>query len=85
MSEGYVTKLQKRASSYLDEFIEKLKNHIAKQDVYGWDDGVVTVNKKDGILRTYCTDNVALFIGHEKKNEEGIDLDGILKIRVKIQ
>ena len=79
MSEGYVTKLQKRASNYLDEFIEKLKEYISKQDVYGWDDGVVTINKKDGILRTYCTDNVALFIGHEKKNEDGIEEDGILK------
>lgn len=78
MSEGYVVKLQKRASELLDGFIEDLNKYILKQDVYGWDDGVVQIDKKEGILRTYCTDNTALFIGHENKNEEGIDEDGIL-------
>lgn len=78
MSEGYVTKLQKRAAGYLEDFIEELKSHIIKSPVYGWDDGVVSINKKDGILRTYCTDNTALFIGHEKKDEAGLDDDGIL-------
>lgn len=79
LSEGYVTKLQKRASKYLEEFVNDLKKHIKTSEVYGWDDGVVQINKKDGILRTYCTDKVALFIGHEKKNEEGLDEDGILE------
>ena len=78
MSEGYVAKLQKRASNNVEKFIEELKKYIPKQAVYGWDDGVVSVNKKDGILRTYCTDKVALFIGHENKNEKGLDEDGIL-------
>ena len=78
MSESYVTKLQKRAAGYLEDFIDELKNHIISSPVYGWDDGVVSINKKDGILRTYCTDNTALFIGHEKKNEAGLDEDGIL-------
>ena len=78
MSEGYVTKLQKRASGFLEEFIEEVKEHIPKQEVYGWDDGVVSIKQKQAILRTYCTDNVALFIGHENKNEEGLDNDGIL-------
>ena len=78
MSEGYVTKLQKRAADKLTKFISDVKKHITKSPVYGWDDGVVQINKKEGILRTYCTDKVALFVGHEKKNEEGLDSDGIL-------
>lgn len=78
MSEGYVTKLQKRASKNLETFIEEVKEYIPKQEVYGWDDGVVKVNCKDAILRTYCTDNVALFIGHEKKDEDSLAEDGIL-------
>ena len=79
MSEGYVTKLQKKASGKLDNFIKELKKYIPKQEVYGWDDGVIDINGKEGILRTYCTDNVALFIGHESKNEAGLDDDGILE------
>ena len=78
LSEGYVAKLQKQASDNLDEYIEELKEYIPKQDVYGWDDGVISINTKDGILRTYCTDQVALFIAHEHKNEEGLKEDGIL-------
>ena len=79
MSEGYVTKLQKRASKGLEEFIKEIKEYIPKQAVYGWDDGVVTINTKNGILRTYCTDEVVLLIGHENKKKEGLDEDGILK------
>ena len=78
LSEGYVAKLQKQASDNLDEYIEELKEYIPKQEVYGWDDGVISINTKDGILRTYCTDQVALFIAHEHKNEEGLKEDGIL-------
>lgn len=78
MSEGYVAKLQKRASKNVEKFVEEAKKYIPTQAVYGWDDGVVSVNKKDGILRTYCTDKVALFIGHESKDEKGLDEDGIL-------
>lgn len=78
MSEGYVAKLQKKAASKLESFIDELKNYIPQQEVYGWDDGVVDINTKDGILRTYCTDKVALFVGHENKNEQGLDEDGIL-------
>ncbi len=78
MSEGYVTKLQKRASEYLEKFIKDLTEHITNSPVYGWDDAVVNVNTKNAILRTYCTDNVALFLGHEKKNEASLDEDGIL-------
>lgn len=78
MNEGYVAKLQKRASSKLVSFIEELKKHILNQPVFGWDDGVITVDKKNTILRTYCTDDVALFIAHANKNEESLKDDGIL-------
>ena len=78
MSEGYVVKLQKRAASNLETFIKELESHISKSSVYGWDDGVVQINKKEGILRVYCTDNIVLFVGHENKSEQGLDDDGIL-------
>lgn len=78
MSESYVVKLQKRASKNTEEFVEELKKYIPNQPVYGWDDGVVSINQKDGVLRTYCTDKVALFVGHEFKNKDGLDEDGIL-------
>lgn len=78
LSEGYVTKLQKRASSRLDAFIEEAKKHIETSPVYGWDEGVIVVNTKQAVLRTYCTDNVALFYASDSKSKESIDQDGIL-------
>lgn len=77
-SEGYVAKLQSRASKYLNSFINELKNYFPKQDIYAWDDGVIIVNTKNATLRTYCTDNVALFTAHERKNKESVDDDNIL-------
>lgn len=78
LSEGYVAKLQKYASEKLEDFIKELKDYFPKQHCYGWDDGVINVGTKESILRTYCTDKIALFIAHEKKNKEGIIEDGIL-------
>lgn len=78
LSEGYVAKLQKQGSEKLENFINELKEYFPKQYCYGWDDGVITVGSKDAVLRTYCTDKIALFIAHEKKNKEGIKEDGIL-------
>lgn len=83
MSEGYVAKLQKKASNGLVEFVEEVKNHIINSPVFGWDDGVISINKKEAILRTYCTDKVALFIGHENKKAEGLENDGILTVASK--
>lgn len=70
MSESYVAKLQKRASKNTEKFIEDLKKYIPEQPVYGWDDGVVSINQKAGILRTYCTDNVALLVMNLKMKKD---------------
>lgn len=80
MSEGYVAKLQKRASNMLLDFVEEVKKHIINSPVFGWDDGVISIDKKEAILRTYCTDEVAMFIGHENKKAEGLENDGILTV-----
>ena len=78
LSEGYVIKLQSRASGYLDEFINDCKKHMIKSDTYGWDDGVIQINTHDAYLRIYATEKVSLFFAHVRKNEEGLDEDGIL-------
>lgn len=77
-SEGYIVKLQAKYGKKLDDFIVQLKAYFPKQEVFGWDDSVITINAKNATLRVYCTDKVSLFFAHEKKNKEGIDNDGIL-------
>lgn len=78
LSEGYVAKLQKRAYKYLEQFIKDLKEYFPKQGVYGWDDGVIMINKKQAILRVYCTDKIILTLAHTNKNEASLDEDNIL-------
>lgn len=78
LSESYVAKLQKRAYDKLENFETELIKYFPEQYVYGWDDGVISINAKDGCFRVYCTEYVTLFKAHEKKNKEGIKEDCIL-------
>lgn len=50
LSEGYIAKLQKRASNNLDEFMKEMKEEIIKQPLLHWDDTVLNVLSKDTIV-----------------------------------
>lgn len=78
LSEGYIAKLQPRAYNLLDNFIKELEDYIPKQPVYGWDEGVIFVNQKQEVLRTYCTEKVALFYASDSKSKDSVDKDNIL-------
>ena len=79
LSEGYIAKLQKRASKLLEDFIENLKSYICNLNVVHWDDTVIFINRKRVCLRGYCDQDVILYTAHEKKNKKGLDEDDILK------
>ena len=78
MSEGFIAKLQKQASTNLASFIEDVKKEIYKQKQIYWDDTVIMINAKRACLRFYGNEKIALYTAHEHKNEEGIKEDGIL-------
>lgn len=78
LSEGYIVKLQKRASNMLEYFIKSLKEYIYKLNVVHWDDTVIYVNGKKACLRGYCDKDVILYTAHEQKNKKGLDKDDIL-------
>ena len=78
LSEGFVVKLQKRASGNLDKFIGDCKFNLTQADVYGWDDAGITVNQKQAYLRIYATEKISYLVAHERKNKESLDKDGIL-------
>ena len=79
LSEGFISKLQKRAVSKLNSFRQQLYDHIiAKLKIVYWDDTVIMVNKKQACLRFYGDDSVALYYAHGEKNKAGIDADKIL-------
>ena len=79
MSEGYISKLQKRGSQKLGTFINDLKFYLTKVSLLYWDDTVVMINTKRACMRFYGNEYAALYCAHEHKNKEGLDEDNILK------
>lgn len=78
LSEGYISKLQKRGANKLEEFIKDLKFYITHLKLVYWDDTGININKKLSCMRFYGNENVALYCAHEKKNKMGLDEDNIL-------
>ena len=78
LSEGYIAKLQKRASNLLNEFIKSLKEYIQTLNLIHWDDTVIFINGKKACLRNYCDKDIILYTAHEQKNKKGLDEDNIL-------
>ena len=78
MSEGYIIKLQKKASKKLQDFKSDLYKEILKQKLLYWDDTVIMINKNQACLRFYGTDKLAYYVAHEHKDLEGIKDDNIL-------
>lgn len=78
MSEGYIAKLQKRASQKLETFKSDLYRKILKQKLLYWDDTVIMINAKRACLRFYGNDKIAYYTAHNHKNEKGILDDNIL-------
>lgn len=83
MSEGYIAKLQKKASEKLVTFKEDLYKKILKLNLLYWDDTVIMINANRACLRFYGNENIAYYTAHNHKNEEGIKEDGILNTLAK--
>ena len=80
LSEGYIAKLQKRASDKLENFMKEMKTEIIKQKLLHWDDTVIMVDTKRSCLRFYGTEKLAMYTAHEHKDKEGLDEDNILNV-----
>lgn len=78
MSEGYIAKLQKKASEKLEKFKDDLYKEILKCNLLYWDDTVIMINAKRGCLRFYGNERIAYYTAHNHKDEKGINDDNIL-------
>ena len=78
--EGYLTKLQKKTSSLLKDFVFDVKQEILKSKLNYWDDTVVAIADKDkACMRTYTNSKHVLYKAHMSKDTTGMDEDGILQ------
>ena len=80
LSEGYIAKLQKRASEKLCDFMKEMKAEIIKQPILHWDDTVIMIDTNRSCLRFYGTEKLAMYAAHSKKDKNGLDEDGILNV-----
>lgn len=78
MSEGYIIKLQKKASKKLQDFKSDLYKELLKQKLLYWDDTVIMINKNRACLRFYGTEKLAYYVAREHKDLDGIKEDNIL-------
>ncbi len=78
MSEGYIAKLQKKASDNLKMFKQDLYKRLLKLSLLYWDDTVITIDTKRACLRFYGNEMIAYYTAHEQKDEDGIKDDAVL-------
>lgn len=78
LSEGYISKLQKRLYNNLEEYDHYLKKKIISLPVLHWDDTVIMVSTNRACLRFYGNDRIAYYSAHMHKDKKGLDEDGIL-------
>lgn len=79
-SEGYIAKLQKRASKGLTKFKEDLKQMLVRRPIVYWDDTVINIQQKRSCLRFYGDELISYYTAHATKGMEGLDEDKVLAL-----
>ena len=77
-SEGYIAKLQLRAATALDTFMEDLRRMLITKSLVYWDETVIMINKARGCLRFYGDEMIAYYTAHLQKDMESLDEDNVL-------
>ena len=78
LSQGYICKLQKRASGLLKQFVSEVRMAVIRLKLLYWDDTVIFINTTRACMRFYGNEKLALYKAHEAKDRAGIDEDSIL-------
>lgn len=78
LSQGYICKLQKRASSSLKDFVRDVRLAVIRLKLLYWDDTVIFINKIRSCMRFYGNEKLALYKAHKSKDRIGLDKDSIL-------
>ena len=78
LSQGYICKLQKRASGLLKPFLSEVRMAVIRLKLVYWDDTVIFINTARACMRFYGNEKLALYKAHEAKDRAGIDKDSIL-------
>ena len=77
-SEGFIGKVQKKASRLLQDFLREAREFCLRQRILYWDDTVIFMNTARACFRFYGNEKVAYYTAHAAKDAKGIEADGIL-------
>ena len=78
ISQGYLSKLQKRFSHKLSFFVEEVRSTCISSDLIYWNDTVVFIHTARACFHFYGNDRIALYSAHMKKDLAEILEDNIL-------
>ena len=78
--EGYIAKLQQRAASALDAFMENLRLMLITRKLVYWDETVIMINKQRACLRFYGDESIAYYTAHLHKDMQSLDADNVLAL-----
>lgn len=74
LSEGYISKLQKRLYNSLEEYDHYFKWKIISLPVLHWDDTVIMISTNRVSLRFYGNYRIAYYSSHMHKDKKGFDV-----------
>lgn len=79
-SEGFISKLYKRASDSLETFINELKKILICRILVYWDDTVIMIQTKRACMRFYGDETISYYTAHNHKDLDSLIEDDILTL-----
>lgn len=79
-SEGFISKLYKRASNNLGIFMNELKKVLICRDLVYWDDTVIMIQTQRACMRFYGDETISYYTAHEHKDLDSLIEDDILTL-----
>lgn len=79
-SEGFISKLYKRASNNLGIFMNELKKVLICRALVYWDDTVIMIQTQRACMRFYGDETISYYTAHEHKDLDSLIEDDILTL-----
>ena len=80
LSEGFISKLYKRAAVILETFLAELRVLLIQKTLLYWDDTVIMIKTARGCMRFYGDDSVSYYTAHLHKDMDSLLDDDILPV-----
>ena len=80
LSEGFISKLYRRAATMLATFLEDLRVFLIRKALIYWDDTVVMVKTARACMRFYGDETISYYTAHLHKDMDSLLEDDVLPV-----